>query len=125
MVTLYAEGDLLISRDESIVTATFNRPQTRNALTFDMYERLSVLCKQAAHDQSLRAIILTGAGEKAFAQGLIFRNSKPLSRVKTALTTKSAWTLFLITSSNVRYRLLLQLQGHAPAAGQRLLHVAI
>ena len=69
MVTLYAEGDLLISRDESIVTATFNRPQTRNALTFDMYERLSVLCKQAAHDQSLRAIILTGAGEKAFAAG--------------------------------------------------------
>ncbi|NCW51184.1 MAG: enoyl-CoA hydratase, partial [Betaproteobacteria bacterium] len=44
MVTLYAEGDFLISRDEGIVTATFNRAQTRNALTFDMYERLSRLC---------------------------------------------------------------------------------
>jgi enoyl-CoA hydratase/carnithine racemase len=69
MVTLYAEGDLLISRDESIVTATFNRPQARNALTFDMYERLSILCQEAASDQRLRAIILTGAGDKAFAAG--------------------------------------------------------
>ncbi|NDH30803.1 MAG: enoyl-CoA hydratase, partial [Betaproteobacteria bacterium] len=63
MVTLYAEGDFLISRDEGIVTATFNRAQTRNALTFDMYERLSRLCLEAAEDPSLKAIILTGAGD--------------------------------------------------------------
>ena len=69
MVTLYAEGDLLISRDGAIVTATFNRPQARNALTFGMYERLAILCQEAASDQGLRAIILTGAGEKAFAAG--------------------------------------------------------
>ncbi|NDB13131.1 MAG: enoyl-CoA hydratase, partial [Betaproteobacteria bacterium] len=69
MVTLYAEGDFLISRDEGIVTATFNRAQTRNALTFDMYERLSRLCLEAAEDPSLKAIILTGAGDKAFAAG--------------------------------------------------------
>ncbi|NBS81730.1 MAG: hypothetical protein EBS62_07905, partial [Betaproteobacteria bacterium] len=50
-------------------TAEKAHGDTLRALTFDMYERLSVLCKQAAHDQSLRAIILTGAGEKAFAAG--------------------------------------------------------
>lgn len=69
MLTLYAEGDLLISRDGSTVTASFNRPQARNALSFDMYERLAVLCRQAAEDRSLRAIILTGEGGQAFAAG--------------------------------------------------------
>ena len=69
MLTLHAEGDLLISRDGSTVTASFNRPQARNALTFDMYERLAVLCRQAAEDRSLRAIILTGEGGQAFAAG--------------------------------------------------------
>lgn len=49
---------------------TFNRPQARNALTFDMYEALASLCK-SIHDKSLKisALIITGAGEKAFAAG--------------------------------------------------------
>ena len=49
---------------------TFNRPEARNALTFDMYESLATFCESVL-DKSLaiRSLIITGAGDKAFAAG--------------------------------------------------------
>ena len=49
---------------------TFNRPEARNALTFDMYESLATLCESVL-DKSLgiKSLIITGAGDKAFAAG--------------------------------------------------------
>jgi len=61
--------DLLVSRDNGIVTLTFNRPWARNALTFAMYEGLAGLCAQIDADESIRALVLIGAGDEAFASG--------------------------------------------------------
>lgn len=55
--------------DDGIARVTFNRPQARNAFTFEMYERLAAYCREVSEDKSIRAIILTGAGDKAFAAG--------------------------------------------------------
>jgi len=52
-----------------ILWVTFNRPQARNALTFAMYERLAELCRQMPTDTSVRAMVISGAGGKAFAAG--------------------------------------------------------
>jgi enoyl-CoA hydratase len=54
---------------DGIARVTFNRPQARNALTFAMYERLAEICGAINQDRSIRALILTGAGDKAFAAG--------------------------------------------------------
>jgi len=48
---------------------TFNRPQARNALTFGMYDRLAEICAGAPTDGSVAAIVITGAGDRAFAAG--------------------------------------------------------
>jgi enoyl-CoA hydratase/carnithine racemase len=64
-----AETDLLYEVHEGIGRITFNRPQARNALTFAMYERLGEICRAANDDASLKALILIGAGDKAFASG--------------------------------------------------------
>ena len=61
--------DLLIEQRDGIAFVTFNRPQARNALTFEMYEGLARLCASASADPAIRAIVITGAGEKAFAAG--------------------------------------------------------
>jgi enoyl-CoA hydratase len=47
----------------------FNRPQARNALTFGMYDRLAEICAGAPTDGSVAAIVITGAGDRAFAAG--------------------------------------------------------
>src|SRR5580693_3104167 len=61
--------DLLYELRDGIARVTFNRPQARNALTFDMYERLAAICAEVDKDRSVRAMLLTGAGDKAFAAG--------------------------------------------------------
>ena len=61
--------ELLYEVQDGIGRIVFNRPQARNALTFPMYERLAEICAQAHEDPSMRALVLTGMGEKAFAAG--------------------------------------------------------
>jgi enoyl-CoA hydratase len=62
-------SDLLHEVADGIATVTFNRPDARNAMTFEMYEQLRQICVDAGNDPSLRVLILTGAGGKAFASG--------------------------------------------------------
>src|SRR6478672_4750432 len=62
-------GDLLFEVRNGIGRATFNRPQARNAFTFEMYERLAQICEQADKDRSIKVLVLQGAGDKAFASG--------------------------------------------------------
>lgn len=61
--------DILFRVDEQVAYVTFNRPQARNAMTFAMYDRLIEICEQVGADKSIRCMVLTGAGEKAFASG--------------------------------------------------------
>ncbi|ABQ29027.1 enoyl-CoA hydratase/isomerase family protein [Acidiphilium cryptum] len=58
--------DLVYEVRGQIGYITFNRPASRNALTFAMYERLAAICGDTG---DLRALVLTGGGEKAFAAG--------------------------------------------------------
>src|SRR5712691_3534558 len=67
--TATLEADLLYEVRDGIGRVTFNRPQARNSLTFSMYERLAEICATAGKDGSLKVLILTGAGDKAFASG--------------------------------------------------------
>jgi len=48
---------------------TFNRPLAHNALTFEMYDRLGEIAATIPDDRSVRALIITGAGGKAFGAG--------------------------------------------------------
>lgn len=64
-----AGEDLLYEVRDGVARITFNRPQARNALTFAMYERMAQICEAADADKSIKAVILSGAGGKAFASG--------------------------------------------------------
>lgn len=61
--------EILVARDQAVMTVTLNRPSKYNALTFAMYTRLAEICDEASRDAAIRAIVLTGAGGKAFAAG--------------------------------------------------------
>jgi enoyl-CoA hydratase/carnithine racemase len=61
--------ETLVERDGPVVTLTFNRPEARNAMTWGMYERLSTVCDEVDADDSVRVLVLRGAGGKAFVAG--------------------------------------------------------
>ena len=64
---------------------TFNRPQARNALTFEMYEGLATLCREVPTDGSIRAVVIHGAGCKAFAAGTDMKQFRAFDKAQDAL----------------------------------------
>jgi enoyl-CoA hydratase/carnithine racemase len=64
-----ASDHVLVERSGAIVTLTFNRPEARNAMTWEMYERLYQTCEEVDGDDSIRVLVLKGAGGKAFVAG--------------------------------------------------------
>ena len=61
--------ELVVSQDGAVLTVTFNRPEQRNAMTFAMYEGLEEACARADADDSVRVLVLRGAGGRAFVAG--------------------------------------------------------
>jgi len=61
--------DVTVTRENAVLTVTFNRPAQHNALTFAMYEALYDACEQADADAGIRALLVRGAGGRAFASG--------------------------------------------------------
>ncbi|HEM62420.1 MAG TPA: crotonase [Chloroflexi bacterium] len=60
---------LLLDREENIAILTINRPDKYNALNVGVIRELGAAMDELAADDEVRAVIITGAGEKAFVSG--------------------------------------------------------
>ena len=63
------EETILAQRAGAIATVVLNRPEKLNALTRPMWKRLGDVFEELSADDSLRCIVIRGAGTKAFAPG--------------------------------------------------------
>lgn len=72
LVTCEREGDL--------VWLTIQRPEVMNCLSFPTLKRLRTLCATLREDLSIRAILITGAGEKAFCAGADLKERKTMPK---------------------------------------------
>ncbi|MDP9427415.1 MAG: enoyl-CoA hydratase/isomerase family protein [Actinomycetota bacterium] len=61
--------DLVVRQDGAVLTVLFDRPEQRNAMTFAMYEGLHEACERADADDTVRVLVLRGAGGRAFVAG--------------------------------------------------------
>jgi enoyl-CoA hydratase/carnithine racemase len=62
-------GEVLLARAGDIATVTLSNPERLNALSLAMWEQLGAHMEKLGKDESLRCIVVRGAGEKAFAAG--------------------------------------------------------
>jgi enoyl-CoA hydratase/carnithine racemase len=62
-------SDVLIETRGAALWLTLNRPEQRNALTNDALAALTGALAEAKRDPALRAVVITGAGERAFCAG--------------------------------------------------------
>jgi len=60
---------ILLHTEGTLATITFNRPDRRNAITFDMWHQLQRLLVDLQGDPQVRALIFRGAGQEAFSAG--------------------------------------------------------
>lgn len=62
-------NDILVSVEAPVAVVTLNRPSVLNALRTQLLAELSQVLTELERDENVRAIVLIGAGEKAFAAG--------------------------------------------------------
>jgi enoyl-CoA hydratase/carnithine racemase len=63
------EVNFIVEKKEQIAMVTINRPEKRNAFNIAMWIELSGIIKELNADPGVRVVVITGAGEKAFAAG--------------------------------------------------------
>src|SRR5205807_1468808 len=61
--------DILFGREGGVATVTLNRPQALNAFTLDMYRRFDPMLRGWADDPAVHAVVIRGAGGRAFCAG--------------------------------------------------------
>jgi crotonobetainyl-CoA hydratase len=69
MITGAEERPLLIERKGHVMVLTLNRPEARNAVNLALTIALGEALEEAEHDRGIWAVVLTGAGDKAFCAG--------------------------------------------------------
>src|SRR5881397_248467 len=93
-------GDVLVEREGPTVLLTFNRPDARNAMTFEMYEALHDTCANLDADPGVRVLVLKGAGDRTFASGTDIRQflgyEARLTRVLSRLAGMSKPTIAML-----------------------------
>ena len=62
-----------VTREGDVIVITLNRPEVRNAINPAVQEAMTAALDQIADDPTVRALILTGAGDRAFCAGADLR----------------------------------------------------
>ncbi|MEA2511145.1 MAG: hypothetical protein QOJ59_632 [Thermomicrobiales bacterium] len=83
------EQTVLIERTGEIATVTMNRPDARNALSRQLGADLLTALTDLSRDEQLRALILTGAGERAFCAGADLIERRTLTSAELTTHTES------------------------------------
>ena len=80
---------LLAIDDDGVATLTLNRPQALNAISRDLARALRDTCRVIAANSAVRAVVVTGAGTRAFCAGADLKERKGLSAAERAAHTRA------------------------------------
>ena len=103
--------------DGSIATLTFNRPDARNAMTWDMYQALVDACDRADDDAAIRVLILKGAGGKAFVAGTDISQFTNFRTAEDGINYEQRIDQVLDRLERVTKATIAQIQGVAAGGG--------
>jgi len=109
--------EILFEVKGEIAWLTFNRPEARNAMTFGMYERLQALCVEVEADRSIKAMVLRGAGDKAFVSGTDIAQFRRFKKPQDALDYEERMDRVFDALENVRVPTIAAIQGACTGGG--------
>jgi enoyl-CoA hydratase len=69
-------------KSEGIATITLNRPEALNAFSKDVVEEVLLALEDVSNDETVRVVVLTGAGEKAFSAGADIKSMVGMTALK-------------------------------------------
>ena len=104
-------------KDGGIGWLTFNRPDARNAMTFAMYDRLAEICAAINQDSSVKALILRGAGDKAFVAGTEISQFRAFRSPQDAIDYEARMDGVFDALEDVRVPTIAAIQGACTGGG--------
>ncbi|MEK7486309.1 MAG: enoyl-CoA hydratase-related protein [Planctomycetota bacterium] len=116
---MHSRENLLIREEEGIITITINRPEKLNALNRKTLEELLATFQEIQKNPSLRGVILTGAGEKAFVAGADIKELSALSAIQAKELSALGNQLGLVMES-LGKPIVAAIQGFALGGGCEL-----
>ncbi len=108
--------NLIYEIQEGICTITLNRPSVYNALNPELLQEITKAFTKAGADESVRVVVLTGAGEKAFSTGADLKSS--IGKV-TSLgdSLRNNYNPMILSIRNLAKPVICKLNGVAAGAG--------
>ncbi|MGI9060811.1 MAG: enoyl-CoA hydratase-related protein [Ktedonobacteraceae bacterium] len=82
---------ILTDRDERVGIATLNRPKQLNALNIHLVQELADVLEEFDRDEAIRCIVITGAGDRAFAAGADIKEMSDKSPIDMMLGGFESW----------------------------------
>lgn len=82
---------ILVERQEPVAVVTLNRPKELNALNFTLVGELAGALSELDRDDAVRCIVITGAGEKAFAAGADIKEMSDKTPIDMMIGGFEAW----------------------------------
>ena len=79
----YSPQHFLLSVADGLATVTLNRPERKNPLTFESYRELTDFFRACAFDDTVKAVVVTGAGGNFSSGGDVFEIIGPLVKMDT------------------------------------------
>jgi enoyl-CoA hydratase len=104
-------------KEGGIAWLTFNRPEARNAMTFGMYDRLGQICTSINSDDSVKALVLRGAGDKAFVSGTDISQFRDFSTAEQAIEYEARMDRVFDALEDVRVPTIAAIQGACTGGG--------
>ena len=111
------QSEVLVDRNDAVVTLTFNRPEARNAMTWNMYERLYQTAEEVDADDTVRVLVLRGAGGKAFVAGTDISQFKSFRTAEDGIQYEREGERRTARLERVGKPVIAQIQGFAVGGG--------
>ena len=113
--------ELLGETKGGIATITINRPDQRNAVTYDMWKRLAAFMAEFEDDPEVRVVVIRGAGTHAFSAGAdIAEFEEQRSNSTLARKYHTAVEEALEATANIRRPTIAMVAGYCVGGGLEL-----
>lgn len=105
--------------EQGVATVTINRPKKLNALNDEVLNELADVFKEIQIDEDIKAVIVTGAGDKAFVAGADIKELRELNNRSGRMTSQKGQQIFQLIE-DTRKPIIAAVNGYALGGGAEL-----
>ena len=111
------DGQILLDEDSDVWTVTISRPTAHNAMTEAMYSELDAIVKAAEESPTIRALVIRGDGDSAFASGTDIGFMSELGADSRGLRYEEQLTGTITRLERLRVPTVAVIRGHCYGGG--------